>query len=225
MRDYSVGAVERLHRKLAGKLKNNVAKLAYTTGYFDEANRLECLQEMNILFYQHFEEYYEDDKQYLSFLFICMKNRMRNFQRRDIKHSNRYSTNLEMNRKQLGIYSPLDSSTDGYGSVWGQVEDPYNEWDKLEIAEIMENAKSAMDVQQREMFTLIVEEGALVEEIGEVCKLRKVINPTPPQKSRLTVLEKREGLNGLSLKETVDFVETSLRSSIVSNKKLDGLFA
>ena len=227
MRDYDSRAKDRLFIKCEADIKKNVKKLMYTTGY-QQFNEMECLQEMTILFFQHFEEYYETDRQYLSFLFICMKNKIRNFQRRDIKHQQRYTTDLSQIRYGLGVGSQSDQdsgSSDIYKGVWGNVADPSDIFSQIEIAEIMRNARSSMDVHQEEMFTLIVEDGSLVEEMHEICKLRRVINPSPPQKSRLTVLEKRKGHNGLTLKETVNFVQESLRPLLESNKLLDGLFA
>lgn len=93
---YGTTACERLYEKLKGKLKNNCKKLLYQTK-FQEISLDELMQEATILFFKRFSDYYEEDEQYLRFLFVAVKNKIRTMQQKEYSYINRYknSTVLE----------------------------------------------------------------------------------------------------------------------------------
>lgn len=223
MHTYRTRAVDRLFKKNEQRLKENVRKLILTTGYYI-SDPEEMLQEMCILFYKNFAEFYEDDRQYLSFLFICMKNKIRNHQRKEYTNINRFTTDLNSLRSHTKTSAESDSGqTISYSNIWGQVKDPHCVWTRNQMIEIVEKAKHHLNSIEIEVYTLIVEEGEFINEISEIHKLRKLPKPTPSQKSRLTTLEKKPGLCGMCLKETVDLITYSIKPAIVSFMAQEGL--
>jgi len=128
MRMYGLTTPDRIlvrcEQKLKGqseKLRNSMCFTAYT--------KLEIYQEAVILFHKNFEDYYEDDKQYLRFLFIATKNRIRNLLKTFNKYESRYKGKL---------YTPSmnDGNEDNYIEAMNnvaQVEKPRDfEVDDLE---------------------------------------------------------------------------------------------
>ena len=88
-RRYGEKTVDRLYRELLPLLKKQTLKVVYYMGFsgFED----EVMQEARILFYKRFEDYYENDKQYLKFIFICTKNKIRTMQKKEYTYRNRYA--------------------------------------------------------------------------------------------------------------------------------------
>lgn len=112
---YGTTASQRIFERVKGRLKADVEKLRYQTS-FRQATITELHQEARILFHQHFEEYYEKEEQYLRFLFIVMKNRIRTMQRVLYTYTNRITNDFTL----------LRSSKDepDYHDTWNNVADP-----------------------------------------------------------------------------------------------------
>jgi len=94
-RVYGESACERLYKKLTPKLKSNCRSVQYQTKFY-EWSAEELFQEMTILFFNRFEDYYETDNQYVRFLFICMKNKVRTIQQREYKYINRMKNTIQV---------------------------------------------------------------------------------------------------------------------------------
>jgi hypothetical protein len=136
MKRYGVRIRDRVYNRCKGQLKGIVAKLQRSTGFYQVPHE-ELNQEVTILFYNNFEEYYEDDNQYLRFLFICLKNRIRNMQLKEYNYRNRF----------VALKTSEDNEDD-YSATWGQVADPECTWTKYEIKEICDKAKEMIKQTQ-----------------------------------------------------------------------------
>ncbi len=211
IRDYQSRAVDRVFKRNVTQLKHNVNKLIATTGYYT-CTRSEVWQEMCVLFHNNFEEYYESDRQYLSFLFICLKNRIRNMQKSQYNREYRYTLDLGNIRASLNI--PTNDRehirNNEYSAVWGQVADPKCGFRDMELKEIVNNAKKLMDQIGRETFNDLLQDGTAIKEVSEVMKLRRIKRPTPAEVRRLRRLERRPfGDNTIS--EVINVIETSIK--------------
>ena len=209
MRNYHLRAVDRIYAKVQPQLKSNARKLINTTGYYT-GDFDEIWQEMTLLFYTHFGEYYESDKQYLSFLFVCLKNKIRNFQRRDYRHAERYTGDPIVISYGLGINGYAGEEPD-YNGVWGQVPDPSNDWKEFELLEITEKAKHMMDVQGREILDWLMSGDEAAKEVGELMHLESVENLTAKERRRVTRLVKKKAMFGYTVSEVVSIVKKTIK--------------
>lgn len=218
MRDYHSRAVDRIYAKLKPKLEANAKKLVGQTGYFT-CDYQEIWQEISILFYEHFEEYYESDSQYLSFLYICLKNRIRNFQRRDYTHHNRESTDLNMIRNKVGLQPDHKQGIDHYQATWGQVEDPSNPWTELEFEEMMNNASSIMDSVGKRVFESIFTDNS--HKLKDICEYRNLFKKnkdwtlTVNEKRRFKRLGNKPHMCDMTVREVFDVVENQIRQKVM----------
>jgi len=216
MRDYESRAVDRLFKKNEQQLKNNLNKLICHTGYFS-CNRDEVWQELCILFYQNFTEYYETDRQYLSFLFICLKNRIRNMQKKQYTYEGRFTTDLTSIQSNLGIRqgdTETGRSADQYTATWGQVSSPSSQFDEMEIQEIIQKSRQLLDNVGKEVFDMILTDRKAVKEVNEAMRLQKIKHPTPAERRRLHVLEKKKVTGTSTVSEAIKIIETSIRPTI-----------
>jgi DNA-directed RNA polymerase specialized sigma24 family protein len=216
MPDYHSKAVDRLFQRNESKLKQNMNKLIATTGFYT-GSREEVWQELCILFYQNFVEYYETDRQYLSFLFICLKNRIRNMQKKQYTREGRFITDLGSIQSGLGIHKGADDSstfTDQYESTWGQVQDPCNSFNDMEMQEIITNSKKLLDKVGQEVLDALMCDRHVVKEVSEAMKLQKIKHPTPAERRRLNILEKRAVNGTTTISEAIQVIEVSIRPSL-----------
>jgi len=85
MNIYKVNAIDKIYFRCESRIKAMCRKLVHQSmcGTRYDANVI--IQEARIKFYEAFAEYYDEDQQYLRFLFITIKNQIRNFQKKDFK--------------------------------------------------------------------------------------------------------------------------------------------
>ena len=165
-----------------------------------------------MLFFQNFEEYYEADRQYLSFLFICCKNRIRNMQKLQYKREDRFCTDLSRIRNGLNIgFIPNEQiCPDEYSATWGQVADASCSFSDMELQEIIDNAKCLMDKMGKDVFDDLMYDSVAVVQVSEAIQLRKIKYPTPQELRKLRRLENKSvGCNTIS--EVINVIETSIR--------------
>lgn len=96
VRCYGEKAVDRIFKRNADKLRKNLKKIIFQTGGFYWETE-ELWNEFVTLFYKNFEDYYETDNQYLRFLFISMKNKIRSMQRKSMSYNRRYKGRIITN--------------------------------------------------------------------------------------------------------------------------------
>jgi hypothetical protein len=206
MRDYQSRAVDRVFNRNITALRNNMNKLIATTGYYT-CTKAEVWQEMCLLFYQNFEEYYEADRQYLSFLFICLKNRIRNMQKSQYNREGRYSTDTAILGAQIGA---LNDEQTSYQDIWGQVPDPDSPWPELELQEIIDSAVKLMDKMGKDTFDSLMADAQAVNQVSETMQLMKIKNPTPVELRRLRRLERKQ-CGSSTVSEVIRTIETSIK--------------
>lgn len=88
----SIKAVERVWTRNESYVNNKIVKrLKYglNVSFLSEE---ELLQEARLQFFSLFYDFYEDDNQYLKFIFIVVKNRMRNLKRNNFKRESVFVT-------------------------------------------------------------------------------------------------------------------------------------
>jgi len=112
---YGTTASQKIFESVKGRMKADVEKLRYQTS-FHQVNVTELFQEARIVFFKHFEAYYEDDEQYLRFLFIVVKNKIRNMQRIVYTYANRITNDFSL------LHSTGEEPD--YHDVWNNVPDP-----------------------------------------------------------------------------------------------------
>lgn len=88
-RNYGECAADRILRRNLHQLRKNLRKIRMQTGGYHWPEE-ELWNEMVKLFHKNFEDYYETDNQYLRFLFISMKNKVRSMQRKSLSYNKRY---------------------------------------------------------------------------------------------------------------------------------------
>jgi len=107
--------LDKIYSRVEFKITEMVEKLRVNNGMFEKTVD-ELKQECVEMFYNKFEEYYETDSQYCSFLYICMRNRIRNI-RRSMNVRNKHETN------DISILHSAEDDLD-YGKIWGNIPDP-----------------------------------------------------------------------------------------------------
>jgi hypothetical protein len=80
---------------------------------------------MKYLFYFNFEDYYENDKQYLGFTYISLNNRIKSVNSKRYNYENKY-TSIE----QLNYLTGCNTEKEvmDYNTIWNNVEDPNPKW-------------------------------------------------------------------------------------------------
>lgn len=114
VRKYGMTAKERVYEKTYPKIVKICEKLKYQTG-FRQYSVQEIVQEARILFFKNFEDYYENENQYLKFLFTSVKNRIRSLQLQVYSFENRY-------KARMGDESGGEGRD--YQESWNNVADP-----------------------------------------------------------------------------------------------------
>lgn len=108
MRNYGETAVDRLYKKLKQDITDICRKILYQTGfYYMSVEELE--QEARILFFTRFEEYYETNNQYLRFLFIAIKNKVRTEQKKTYRYVNRFKNMPPMDDEEPDFHKALEN--------------------------------------------------------------------------------------------------------------------
>ena len=215
MRDYQARAVDRLFKKNVSSLRRNLSKLVQTTSYYT-GDENEIWQELCILWYQNFEEYYETDRQYLSFLFICLKNRIRNMQKKQYTREGRYSSDLTMLCSSSNIY--LKEESMNYQSVWGQVKDPSSHWDEYEVNELIQNSRKLLDNVGAKVFDAMMNESTISNDVNELVALKRRKSLQPHEKRRLNILQNKTYVEGLETSEVISIIKKQIRPLFEAKK-------
>lgn len=217
MRDYRSRAVDRLFIKNTPQLKNNVNKLIQHTGYYT-GSRDEVWQEMCMLFYKNFEDKYETDRQYLSFLFICLKNRIRNMQKKQYTRENRFIMDLGTLGNVVGARRNEGSELN-YNAVWGQVKDPSSHWGEYEVSELIQNYRKMLDKVGAQVFDAMLTESHISTEVDELIALKRRGRwRTPAEKRRLNILQNTVYVEGLEMSEVVLIIKKQIRPLFEAQK-------
>ncbi len=90
---YGTSAAERVLAKNEHLLRKQTEKLQAQLTFF-EYTRAELYQEVLLLFFKNFEDYYEEDGQYLRFLFIATKNKIINIKKQRAVWANRFKNEV-----------------------------------------------------------------------------------------------------------------------------------
>ena len=85
MYQYKLNAVDKIYQRCEKQLNAMCRKLVHQNKCGNRYDANTITQEARIKFYEAFAEYYDEDQQYLRFLFITIKNQIRNFQNKDNK--------------------------------------------------------------------------------------------------------------------------------------------
>jgi DNA-directed RNA polymerase specialized sigma24 family protein len=184
----------------------------YHTGY-----REEIWQELCMLWFKNFEDKYETDRQYLSFLFICLKNRIRNMQKKQYTHEHRFTTGLGFIRSSLKITGSAESEGAQeveYNAVWGQVKNPSSCWDEYEINELVQNYRKMLDQAGNQVLDAMLTESRLAAEVDELAELESkeyFTYLTPSEKRRKNILQNKSYIEGLDMSEVVTIVKLQIR--------------
>lgn len=184
MKRYGVRIRDRVYNRCKGQLRLSVAKLQRSTGFY-QVSYEELNQEMAILFYNNFEEYYEEDNQYMRFLFICLKNRIRNMQLKEYNYRNRF----------VALAVP-EGNEDDYSSAWGQVADPQCEWTKYEIKEICDKVKELMKKTEYNDIYYCLTKGYSVKKTARLTR-RSVCDVVTIVKNQIQPLLIEVGIKGI----------------------------
>lgn len=111
---YGVSPLEKIRERNHSKLKEIANQLKNQESIYTNSS-LEVYQELLILFYKNFEDYYESDEQYMKFLFICLRNRLRNVRKKDNTYSSRFLT--------IDKLAGDEEDGGGYLKAWEMFED------------------------------------------------------------------------------------------------------
>lgn len=113
MFSYGANVLQKIYDRVSSRLHMFTEKLCFNEGLQHEDMRV-LMQECRILFFSKFEDYYEDDDQYCNFLYICMRNRLRNMKRSEYVRG----------KHIVDIASICCDQDIEYQQTWGNVPDP-----------------------------------------------------------------------------------------------------
>lgn len=157
---YGKKAVDRIWEKNISKVHHFVNKLQAQTGFYDYSHT-ELMQEACMLFHKRFEDYYEADEQYLRFLFVAVKNHIRNLQLKTYTRNNRFSTNF-LELKSVAS----DEGVVDYMTAWNNVCDPKNIYRAIELNDLIEKSSMYLNELGNEIVLMLCE-GVTVKGIAE----------------------------------------------------------
>lgn len=98
-------ATARVWERNIGVIRGIIYKVKYGFG-LDE----DFFYEAQNIFFGNFEKYYEEDRQYLNFFRICLKNKAKNIYREN-KLKQRHVSTLEMDGEQIDIFDFVEQKT------------------------------------------------------------------------------------------------------------------
>lgn len=107
MTQYNVLASHKIFERIKTKLVSQTKKLRKQCGFWTATDE-ELIQEAVIIFFKHFEDYYEEDNKYLRFLFIATKNRIRTMQKETYTYINRYKNSPNNSDNDSDYYTDLE---------------------------------------------------------------------------------------------------------------------
>jgi RNA polymerase sigma factor (sigma-70 family) len=146
------------------KIRIMLLKLMQQTGFSCSLDEL--ISETQEKWIVCFEQYYEEDDQFLKFMFIVMKNKLRDLRNKEFRYQN---THISCPTSIAKMFPIIDTEVSGYVRVWNEMAADHKEENPLDIIikkDIINqvNKKLIKDLERKVFIRLV--EGASPKQIA-----------------------------------------------------------